>query len=258
MKLLIVFLFSLTSAQAQDKVIETMDKAFNAVKTAGLPEGYKACSVISATNYGKDPSYTVSLKNYPRPSQGCIDAQSVSKEEADKLITSQNFITIDATAKERIVLGTAIKRVQELNGGILKAGVGNKAGGLPWKYYDANGSAQKYDHIKIGRNKAKRGHQHYGHSVAQHVHEWAHLIGNQGGYAAFQKFMNENYSSKDYCMVSNYADNSSGEQFAEAFTAFVTEPSLLLNNSRTPDNCKKVFAFFWDWLDQGYKVQDCL
>ncbi|MBD66411.1 MAG: hypothetical protein CME62_14465 [Halobacteriovoraceae bacterium] len=218
------------------------------------------CPEVLTENYGSDPRYIYSLKNYPTPRKGCIAESSISTEEADELIRSQNFRTENATQKERRVLAAAIKRVQQLNGGVLEVGKGKIPGGFPWQYRDSNGSVQYHDHIEIGRNIAAKGENHHGHSVAQQLHEWAHLIGNQGAYPQFQAFMKSGseYSDKDYCMVSNYADNTTGEQFAEVFAAFASEPRILLNNSRTPENCKKVFRFFWQWFNKGEQVQTCL
>jgi hypothetical protein len=106
------------------------------------------------------------------------------------------------------------------------------------------------------------------------VHEWAHLIGGKGGaYAAYKRHMGlpnrGTTSSKstsyigDFCMVSGYADNNPSknnikyvnEQFAEVFTAFVTEPGLLIDNPSKP--CQKAFDFFVNWFDAGNKVYEC-
>lgn len=211
-------------------------------------------------NFGSDPGYTVSLKNYPRPRRGCFDPGTVSKSEADRLIASQGLTTDGAKENERQAMAAAIKRVQQLEGGPLREGMG-PGGNYPFKFVDANGSAQRAGYILIGRNTASKGHTHnHGNSVAQHAHEWAHLIGNQGAYAEFRRFMGGGrYGSKDYCMVSNYADNNANEQFAEVFTAFVTEPRILLNNSRTPENCRRVFQFFKDhFFKKGDRVANCL
>ncbi len=222
-------------------------------------------------SYGSDPAYGASLKNYPRPSRGCIDPQSVSSSEIDALIDSQNFRTVGASSEERRTLALAIKRVQELNGGVLLKGKGEMSGGFPVYYSDENGSIMNYKiltypsgkvhepyEIRIGR-KISRGKNHYGLSVAQFVHEWGHMIGQNGAYEDFAQFMNpSSYSKSDYCLVSNYADNSPGKQFSEVMAAFVTEPRILLTNTRTPDKCKRVFEFFKKWFKQGEKVYSCL
>lgn len=67
------------------------------------------------------------------------------------------------------------------------------------------------------------------------------------------------YGTNDYCLVSNYADDNQNEQFAEVFTAFMTEPELLLNNSRSPAACKKAFNFFKnEFFDKGERGTDCI
>lgn len=259
MKLLLILLFCSVTYAANDEALRRVKNGLNAIETTGTP-AYKTCSqIIDGNNYGRDPRYQVSLKNYPNPSRGCFDKNTISDEEATELIASQNFITVGATNSERKTLAAAIKRVQELNGGVLEVGKGATSGGFPWNYIDSNGSIWFPSHIEIGRNIAKRRNRNYAQSVAQHVHEWAHLMGNQGVYTAFQSYMNPSgYGESDYCMVSNYADNTTGEQFAEVLAAFITEPRILLNNSRTPKNCEKAFQFLWNFFPNGHLVQNCL
>ena len=48
--------------------------------------------------------------------------------------------------------------------------------------------------------------------------------------------------------------NNSNENFAEVFTAFVTEPSLLL---RSPA-CRKSLQFFKNWFGDGERVNECM
>lgn len=225
----------------------------------------------SPKELGTDPAYAASLKNYPNPSRGCIPRNSLTDAEVNELIDSQNFRTVNGSTEERRTLALAIKRAQELDGGVFQRGMAEVPGGFPFIYKDSNGSvmnANVYTYpsgkvfkpyeIRIGRNLS-RGSNQYGLSVAQHVHEWGHMVGRNGAYDEFAAFMNAgDYSAKDYCMVSNYADDSPGEQFAEVFAAFLTEPRILLVNSRTPSNCKKVFDFFKSWFKAGEKVESCL
>ncbi|CAM9862775.1 unnamed protein product, partial [Chrysoparadoxa australica] len=211
-------------------------------------------------NFGSDPRYQVSLKNYRNPAHGCTPYTSVSSGEADRLLASQNLSVVGASEREKRTVGAAIKRVQELNGGVLRTGMG-PGSVYPFRFTEDSGSGQRADHIKIGRNRSgPNDHNHNGHSVAQHVHEWAHLIGNNGAYNQFRRYMDSrSYGSNDYCIVSNYADNNPNEQFAEVFTAFVTEPAILLNNTRTPAACRKAFEFFrTQFFPRGNRVQSCI
>lgn len=217
---------------------------------------------VERAGLSRDPGYTYSLKNYERPSRGCVSAAEISTREADQLLASQNLSVRAASGSgavtdlEKRSVAAGIKRVQELNGGPLRTGMGpsQNGGPYPFVFKDSNGSNQRVNQINIGRNTS-RGHKHYGNSVAQHVHEWAHLIGNAGGYPAYRRAM----GGAGYCMVSNYADNNANEQFAEVFTAFVTEPELLLNNSRTPAACRRAFEFFRDeFFDRGRNVENCI
>lgn len=271
---LIVFLLIFQSALAQEETaVSLATSALSSVEVAGQAPKGDPCAFCQEGNFGSDPRYGTSLKNHAGPSRGCIAENTISDSEANRLITSQEITTVGATEKERRVLAAAIKRVQQLNGGPIRGWRGVLSasppmGLYPWRYYDNHeeGSSVTFHltHILINRKTNNRNHNHnhhYGHSVAQQVHEWAHYLGYHIGLQdQFQNFMrgNREYGNQDYCMVSNYADNTPGEQFAEVFTAFITEPRILLNNSRTPENCRKVFNFFLTWFPQGERVQDCL
>ncbi len=252
--------------QAMDQLTRggrTLPSSAQLTAAISNPGNCDACSAAAspARVRGDQPNYyPTSLKNYPVPTAGCIPVSSVSAADADRLIRSQGLSTRNATASEKRHLGAAIKRVQELNGGPLRMGMG-PGGNYPFIFKNANGSWQGGDGIHIGR-----GNHDHGNSVAQHAHEWAHLIGNQGGYEMFKSYMagGGRYSKSHHCLVSGYADNVTssgrieGEQFAEVFAAFVTQPSLLLNNTKTPGNCRKVYDFFKNkFFARGSRVSSC-
>lgn len=200
----------------------------------------------------KDPMYATSLKNHEGPSKGCIPVENVSLKQARKVMASQNLTTQGASEKEERTLGAGLIRIQQLNGGPLRAGIWGGSSPYPFRFVDNQSqySAQRADHIRINR----KGHNHYGLSVAQHVHEYAHLVGNQGGYGAYKSFM----GGAGRCQITNYAMRNRSEQFAEVFTAFVTEPNSLLSNTRTPRACKRAFEFFKQWFDEGDRVRECM
>ena len=109
-----------------------------------------------------------------------------------------------------------------------------------------NNSAQRASRIEIKMNRSE--------SVAQYAHEFAHLVGNQGGYAAYRRYM----GNSGYCVVSGYSDNKFNEQFAEVFAAFVTEPSLFAR-SRPKKACQKAFNFFKNkFFRNGNRVKECM
>ncbi|MBT3586207.1 MAG: hypothetical protein HN509_14970 [Halobacteriovoraceae bacterium] len=208
----------------------------------------KSSNLRAVSNGGsKDPGYIYSLKNYPAPAKGCIPVEKVSLQAARKAMKLQNLTTEGATEAEERTLGAGLIRIQQLNGGPLETGIWKGARPYPFRYKLGKGySGQREDHILIRRNGTK----HYGLSVAQAVHEYAHLIGNQGAYGKFRSFM----GSVGLCLVSNYADDNASEQFAEVFTAFVTQPSILLSNGRSP----KAYEFFKQWFGKGERVKECL
>jgi len=208
---------------------------------------------ISASNsYAK--SYTYSLKNYRDPSRGCIPVSRISLQEAEDVLESQNLGISGATNAETRTAGAAITWLQHLNGD-RPLSTGKWKGRNPYKFVVKSGSgnsAQRASYILIRRN----GNKEYGLSVAQYVHEYAHFIGNNGGYGQYRSYMKR--KGAGYCMVSNYADNNSHEQFAEVLAAFATDPEVLTKNNRTPRNCKHAFNFFKSWFNKGSRVKKCL
>lgn len=195
-------------------------------------------------------SYTYALKNYDIPSAGCYPVSKISLSEAKTLIESQNLTVKGATNAELKTVGAAIHWLQYLNAGPLTTGTWKGSGKYEIRIKDGDGySGQRADHILIQR----QGSEAHGLSVAQHVHEYAHFIGNRGAYGSYRAHM----KGHGYCMVSNYADNNNNEQFAEAFTGFVTEPETLLNNKRTPKACQRAFDFFINWFNAGDRVYEC-
>ncbi len=204
-----------------------------------------------STAQAKAP-YPYSLKNYDNPSKGCYPVSRVSLTEAEDIIELQNLKTVGANNLEKRTLGAALTWMHYLNGDSpLRTAYWKGNGTYEIRIVDGDGSSgQRWDHIIIRRNGAKE----HGESVAQHVHELGHLVGNNGTYGSFKSHM----KGYGYCVVSGYSDNKDNEQFAEVFTAFVTEPELLTKNSQTPKACKRAFEFFEDWFAAGNRVQECL
>lgn len=229
-----------------------------------------ASDVASTRNTSGRSTYPTALKNYPNPSRGCIPLEDVSLSQARAAMQSQNitFATsgTDAQTGLRIqapseqserTLGAAILRVQQLNGGPMAAGRYDSSNPFQFRILNRPYSRQEPDHIKIA-------HSHR-NSVAQYVHEWAHFIANKNGRQIYSQYQNRLGGGSNFCMVSGYADGTSdsshasrwSEQFAEAFTAFVTEPSLLLNNGSAA--CRNAYNFFKDELfNDGDRVSECL
>ena len=218
----------------------------------------------NVTNSGTYGMYSYSLKRHKGPRRGCLPVENVSKQDAIKALASQNLTYRAGSGHGKVkdsevrALGAAILSVQYLNGGPLAMGkpAKNQPNPLPIEFRDQKGSQQKWEKIEIGRS----GHMHYGTSVAQHVHEWAHLIGNNGGYEKFRKEV----GVPPYCNVSGYSANNPknsrrkefNEHFAEVLTAFVTEPASLKNHSNKA--CKKAFEFFRKFFKKGDRYKECM
>jgi hypothetical protein len=212
-------------------------------------------------NYG---TYAYSLKRHPRPKRGCLPVENVSFEKAIAALASQKLTyktekgSKAASNEEVRALGAAILSVQYLNGGPLEMGMpsSSQPNPLPIVFSDSSGSQQFGNRIKIGRS----GSHHYGSSVAQHVHEWAHLIGNNGAYEIFRKQV----GAPPYCNVSGYSANNPNnsrrkeynEHFAEVMTAFVTEPASLKNHPNAA--CRKSFEFFKKFFKKGDRSKECM
>ena len=196
--------------------------------------------------------YPYSLKNYDNPSKGCYPVSRISLTEAEDIIDLQNLEPVGASKLEKRTLGAALTWMHYLNGDTpLKTAYWKGRGKYEIRIIDGTASSgQRWDHILIRRN----GNKAHGESVAQHVHELGHLVGNNGTYSSFKSHM----KGYGYCIVSGYSDNKDNEQFAEVFTAFVTEPELLTKNSKTPKACKRAFKFFERWFSAGNRVQECL
>lgn len=224
---------------------------------------------------GRDPQYGISLKNHPRPEKGCYPVQNVSLDQAKQAIASQNFSVSsdsrsrDASSGEIRTLGAAVLSMQYLNGGVFQIGRPNRT--MPFEMCDdsSKSSQQLSNKFRISR----KGNAQHGLSVAQYVHEWGHLIGNSqmpggGGnvYSSFLRAIGGKVRTEDSgggqapCLVSRYADNRSNEHFAEVLTAFVTEPSILLNNKGPGANaCKKAYDFFEKVLfKKGSRARECM
>ncbi len=201
----------------------------------------------------KNP-YRYSLKNYDKPSKGCYPVSRISLTEAEDIIKLQNLETNGANKLEKRTLGAALTWMHYLNGDTpLRTAYWKGSGEYEIKIVDGDGSSgQRWDHIIIRRN----GDKEHGESVAQHVHELGHLVGNNGAYGSYKSHMAN--TGEGWCNVSSYSLSRFNEQFAEVFTAFVTEPELLTKNSKTPKACKAAFEFFEDWFSAGNRVQECL
>ncbi|MCP4913209.1 MAG: hypothetical protein GY909_08815 [Oligoflexia bacterium] len=237
---------------------------------------------FTSNNTGRSQNtYGYSLKRHPIPRKGCIPPDTISLDEAKQAIASQNLTYRAARGSKAVsnaevkALGAAVMSVQHLAGGVFRPGSprSGQPSPFPVEFSDSSGSQQYWEKIKVGRS----GHMHYGSSVAQHVHEWSHLIGNNlmpgtntSVYDAFYRHLGG--TRGDFrkqgqargkikpCLVSGYSDNKANEHFAELFTAFVTQPSILKNNNfGDKETCRKSFEFFEKILfKNGSKVKECM
>ena len=207
---------------------------------------------LCSTQTWSKGTYSKSLKHHDAPSRGCLPVSRVSLTEAEDAMEAQNLVTEGATNLEKRTLGAGLIWMHYLNGGNpLSTGFWKGVGSYKIKVVNGNGSSgQRWDHIIIRRNGSSK----HGESVAQHVHELGHLIGNNGAYNSYRRYM----KGYGYCKVSGYSDDKFNEQFAEVFAGFVTDPAVVLENTSTPKACKRAFDFFENWFDAGNRIQECL
>lgn len=187
-----------------------------------------------------------SVKHNKQARIGCYPR--ISQEEATAALKRFNLTTQNARPDEIRALGTGLVWIEKLNGGRpLPEAVAKTGKPYPFKFNDSSGSAQRADGIHIGRDGASS----FGSNVAQLVHELGHLVGNQGAYAQYKKYM-----GNKMCVVSGYSDDKFNEQFAEVFAAFVTYPELIENNDSKA--CQLAFQFFSRALfDNGQLARTC-
>lgn len=239
---------------------------------------------FTSNNTGqRQNTYAYSLKRHDIPRKGCIPPDTISLDDAKKAIASQNMTYRAARGSQPVsnsevkALGAAVLSIQHLAGGFFKPASPRSGQPKPFpiEFQDTKYSQQYWEKIKIGRS----GHFHYGNSVAQHVHEISHLIGNNlmeykgkevSVYSAYFDYLGgtrDDFRVQDSkvgkikpCKVSGYSDNKANEHFAELFTAFVTQPSILKNNNfGDKETCRKSFEFFEKVLfPKGKRVKECM
>lgn len=237
---------------------------------------------FTSNNTGQTQStYPYSLKRHDIPRKGCIPPDTISLDDAKKAIASQNMTYRAARGSKAVsnseikALGAAVMSIQHLAGGFFQPASPRSGQPKPFpiEFQDTKYSQQYWEKIKIGRS----GHFHYGNSVAQHVHEISHLIGNNlmpgtntsvydayfrhlGGTRNDFRVQGQAKGKIKPCLVSGYSDNKANEHFAELFTAFVTQPSILKNNNfGDKETCRKSFEFFEKILfKKGNRVKECM
>jgi hypothetical protein len=174
-----------------------------------------------------------SVKSFAQAAKGCIP--TVTSDKAKEALKSFNIRTSNANPQEARTLGTALVWIEALNNGApLAKAIAHNGNGYTYRFASAVGNShQAANEVLINRN----GGRNYGQNVAQLVHELGHFIGNNGAYDQYRQAMNGHY-----CSVSSYSNSRFNEQFAEVFAAFVTNPTLIKNNSSS--GCRLAYQFF--------------
>lgn len=181
---------------------------------------------------GTNAAFAVAVKANQKAARGCVPR--ISLEQAQDEIKKFNLKTINAKPEEIRTLGTGLFWVEKLAGNKPLTQATARGNGYSFRFYERHGvSRQTGNQIEISRNGAKQ----YGQNVAQLIHELGHFVGNNGAYAEYRTAM-----KGKYCIVSSYSASRFGEQFAENFAAFVTNPGLIKNSNNA--GCKASYEFF--------------
>lgn len=185
-------------------------------------------------------------------------SKGMSENEAMNELASNGMSSPGASSQEVVALGETMARINALNGG---------------KFSPLQNVTVKFDQSAIN-NKGKRvthsfmrssktvqmcrGHHHHVGNVGYLAHELGHLVGNSEGGRWYSSYKSRVPDSKP-CHVSGYAAKNypdstpRNEEFAEAFAAFVANPSLLENAG---GGCKEALNFFQSQFRAG-KVSSC-
>jgi hypothetical protein len=171
------------------------------------------------------------------------------KGDADAVLSSYNFeVSGPHSRAERAAVARIFKHLEHLNGGKFS----------PLKNYAIKASAwldilarQRGDgiHIRSGNMET------YGIVV----HELGHRVGNstlkskRTVYQAYNAYVTSRCFTSRYSQVS-YSPGSRNEEFAEAFSAYVTAPHLLKGGSYT---CQVAYKFFRERLFHGGAASTC-
>lgn len=203
-------------------------------------------SLVLAMLFACNSAFALSVKHNKAAARGCIPR--ISQAEAQAAIKRFNLTTQNAKPEEIRALGTGLVWIEKLNGGRPLPEAVAKGSPYAFIFKDGNGhSRQTGGGIILKRNGAKN----YSTNVAQLVHELGHLVGNQGGYGQYRK-----YVGTKPCVVSSYSASKFNEQFAEVFAAFVTYPELIENNDSKA--CQMAFQFFSRAMfDNGNLAKTC-
>lgn len=168
-------------------------------------------------------------------SQKCVIEGVHSKAQADAILKAYKIQTHGARAEERLALAKGLNQATALNGGVFKPATNTKF------VFECRSGASRQTRWGIEMNRCSGGRSHSCNGPHM-LHELAHKIGNSrypnGGtyYTRYSERVGK-------CHFSNYGTKNRNEQFAEAFTAFLTHPELL---SKGSDACQRAYSFFAD------------
>lgn len=172
----------------------------------------------------------------------------VQPDEASSAILTRNEIKVvrqngnEVEAPIRQALGIVMGTIESLGAAEFKAQqdvkflIGDTAG------FSFHESGTKLIHINPGAENIRNLHdKSLGgvHNVAMLTHELAHYISLRDGFAIQRKY---EWAVWSHCELTDYAKTNRYEEFAEVFAAYVTNPSLLQNQSAACDKARLFMA----------------
>lgn len=170
----------------------------------------------SLVNAQQAPQIKIYAEKPDAHSGKCIKAPDAHSS----LILNRNGIQVsgDHNEKDLNALARGLAQLERIHGGPIP-----ETWRTPFKFSDqAGGWAQRWDSIYV--NKKTYG----GDNVAALMHELGHKIGNADGMKLFSEYLK---NAQD-CGITPYAKSRRGqfprgEEFAEVFSAFITNPDDL-------------------------------
>lgn len=149
----------------------------------------------------------------------------------DDVLKRNGVNTRNATTAQKTSLAKGIQQLERLAGGAFAP-----AKGAVFNFINKRGGVSNQ-----GEMINMRGGEERTANTAYLMHELGHRVGNSGYYSQYKGAVRSPCIATHYCRKSYSRARYRNEEFAEAFSAFVTHPEILLNGS---PSCKAAYDYF--------------
>ena len=196
--------------------------------------------------HGRRGGWSSYMMTDRRASAGLCVADVNSTTDANRILARNNVRVGKGTnTKQLISVAKGIQQIELLAGGQSKyiSGSSITFPRRQWNSRYAGGGV-----VQMGRN-------HRDGNVAHVMHELGHHVGSAGNlYGAYRSEV-ATCRHTDYCRARWRGQGPRQEEFAEAFSAFVTHPEMLKNSKQA--GCRQAYAFFAKRFPQAGKYAVC-